>query len=608
MEAGALLGVKSVEGHVITLPGNTTWQNDNYFIIDRNYDYQDTDLTDAFTQYTLRVTAYPGGRIIVGPNLDLASALKRLYIKSITLILHSLSDIASDSDLTLSKVSWTEGTVGWTSVSGHIYELFLDGVSQGTVTATSTASTKRLGGLHNATTYQIVVKDTSNGNARVGAVYMTTASLWKNTNSTGQRFLSIGWDELSRTEFHGYTQAYELEVRTAANENAASLVYDIIPQSGYNSDMEHLFGNAGVMGLGIDKDEQYVPQGTITCDNYLIPMAVAVGGLHPATTYYVRIRTKKENAYTQYWYDAKNEVWNSRSVTDSHAFGDSAWSDFVPMTTDAAHIAPAGELLYCAFEDACVSQDFSNGAPGSLPYTYRASGGDLMSAPLAYDATGRTSSWTDLCFYPQNCTGHQFNTWNVGMIYNSGGIDGSKVVKGFKTTDPGNNRGGVRINNAEVGDLADWTCATECKAYMGQMALQSNVENPFLCTPALTDDYLGAKKLSPDGTSCTLSFHAVHIVYRAATASTTVKVFIWRASTSSWEASPVLTVPYSDIRPWGDADANDLWYYKNDYSKRTSKSFSTQLTLYPGDVIKIEADYRSTYYGVLIDDVRLVKN
>ena len=145
---------------------------------------------------------------------------------------------------------------------------------------------------------------------------------------------------------------------------------------------------------------------------------------------------------------------------------------------------------------------------------------------------------------------------------------------------------------------------------MGQLNLIAASGLPFLCTPALTDAYLGAKKLSPSGTACTLSFYAIHTQYWHNTfGPPALNVYVWRAAQGAWEDSPVATITLVNARAWGDTGVNDTWYYKNDYSKRPTRHHSVQLTLYPGDVIRLESTYDAhNDYGFIVDDILLVKN
>ncbi len=125
-------------------------------------------------------------------------------------------------------------------------------------------------------------------------------------------------------------------------------------------------------------------------------------------------------------------------------------------------------------------------------------------------------------------------------------------------------------------------------------------------SPKLTDSFLGAKKLSPTGTACTLRFFAVETLYRNASNSTVLTVRVWRAAQSRWE--DITSISATALRPWGDAEASDMYYYKNDYSKRPSKYFSVDMTLYPGDAVRLEHSKRHTGYGVIVDDIQLLRN
>lgn len=602
------LGVFSADGNITTLyPSEGTLYIDNrFFVVDKVYDSaspQSMVGVSTFAEYSFEVTAFPGSRIVVGADRTLPGTVAgqqcRLFVSEITLTLKSLSDVTADSDLTLSAVSWTQGTVGWTSESAHVYEVFLDGVSQGTVTASSTSSSMTLSSLSNGTTYLVSVVDNTSS-SEVGTVYMTTASLWQNANSTGQRFLSIGWTQMGRSNQHGDTQAYQVQVYDVSETEC---LLDFVPQpgQGYTS-VNYTYGNYGVLGYAWDKDltarldQGDVFGGSVKIDNYLLPTGVSVGGFDPGTSYKVRIRTLEEADY--YLYASKGEPGTQYTVT--HAFGTSAWSDFVTVSTDAARAAASDdELLWCGFEDCCIQQDYPNRVPGSVPFSYKE--GHLYSyAPLALSA--RADNWTTVCFYGSNAGGHQTNTWNLSDFRTN--IDGVTCLKGYATDEASTSRG---VNNVVVGDMTGWYCKAECKPRMGQLELIGI--SAFINSPALTDAYLGDKALSATGTACTLSFHAVMTQYRNTANGHDLLVRVWRASQSAWET--VRTITETEIQPWGDTGngVSDTYYWRNDYSKRASRRFSVPLTLYPGDAIRLETTH--TVDGgnsVLIDDILLVKN
>ena len=581
--------------------------------MDDNNDYKD---------YPLSLTAYSGNRIIIGPDRTTPGTSPgtqcRLYISEVTLTLTALDNIpTSQGALTLSKVSWTEGTVSWTSTSGQNYQVYIDGSAYGSqITASSGTTTQRITGLHNGTTYRVEVRNVTTS-ASVGSIYMTTASLWQNTNGVGQRFVSIGWSQLYRTTQGGSDQAYQVQVSKAQNAESANIVYDFVPQTGQLNGEDCVYGNNGISGKGTVKDGTSLNQGdvwggTLKCGNYMTPTGVSVGGLNGNTTYYVRVRTRASVTYSR----VASKGGAGSSVTVTHRFGDSDWSDWVPMKTEAAHTPAANELLYCAFEDACVQQDYSNRTGGTVPYAYP-NNYDVNQATLLY--SGKGAVWSNVCIYVLNKSGHLMDDWNLACSGTN--VDGTAALRGLLRTDAGNSRATVgNINNATVGDFGGWYCYAECRPRMGQIHLISNTASnaPFVNTPALTNDLLGAKALSPTGTACTLSFHAVYSTYRnsvgsgAGSYSVDLYVRVYRASNGAWEEEPAYTIAATDLKPYSDAGVSDTYYYKNDYSKRPSKHFSVPLTLYPGDAVKLEASHycsaEDMVYGIILDDILLVKN
>ncbi|MBQ7517123.1 MAG: hypothetical protein IJU13_01690 [Bacteroidales bacterium] len=609
------LGVSSVSGRITPItPDGGTYACDRRFIVDRTYDtaVQTLDDNDSFKDYTLSVTAYPGSRIIIGadrttPGTLPGSAQCRLYVSEITLTLTSLDAATTDGNLRLSNVSWSQGTVNWTSVSGNVYEVFLDEVSQGTVSATSTNSSKWIGSLHTGSTYEVKVVNTTTS-SEVGTILMTTASIWQNTNSTGQRFVSIGWDQLHRTTLSGSDQCYD--IRLSTSPGGSTFIYAGMPAAlqGATTDV-FLYGNAGVLGEAVKKgtstriNQGDAWGGTLTCDNFMNPMGISIGGLEPGTTYYVQISTTASNSFDVY--SGPGTKYGTYTLT--HSFGSSGWSDWIAVTTDSPHIPADNELLYCGFDDFCIQQDFANRTVGSLPFVW-GNGIDNDKTHLRWLDRGTT--WNTYTFYVFNRGGHQTDTFNLGEQTM---LDGQSVIRGFSPDETGNNRGGYgNINNVVVGDFAGWYCNQTSRPRMGQLHLLTDSESvkPFMRTPALTDAYLGeSKKLSPSGTSCTLSFHAVYSCYRNGNSTQFgLDVMVYRAKQAGWET--VNTIPASRLQPWGDDGVSDDLYNMNDYSKRPSKHFEVPLTLYSGDIIKLQTDqaYNDSLYGIIVDDILLVKN
>ncbi|MBQ7517125.1 MAG: hypothetical protein IJU13_01700 [Bacteroidales bacterium] len=619
------LEVRSLDGSVHHMTGYANGHS-RFFVRSKDYDKRQQTLSSNMEDYSFDIYAYPGCRILIGADREARGGTPgttqcRIYIDDVTLTLKALED-DTPSGLTLSKVSWTEGTVGWTSTSGNVYEVFLDGTSQGTVTAASATSTCRLTGLSNGKTYAVKVHNNTGG-MDVGTATLTTASLWQNTNSVGQRFVSVGWSQLHRNgpsinpALAGDYQAYQVQISKAENE--AQIIYDFVPEFGQQNTSEWtIFGNAGILGSGKQRDGvTYVPQGDVwggplTCDNYLTPTGVSVGGLSPNTTYYVRMRTKATHSYSVYKTQSVTPTGNKTIV---HYFGDSEWSDWVAIKTEPAHIPEANELLYCAFEDACVQEDYANRTCGSVPYVYKKNK-NVNQTQLSYEGHN-TDYWDEICFYSHNKGGHQFNTFNLATngVTN---VDGQEqALRGFWTSEPGHNREGVGyVNNALVGDFGGWFCNEQSRPKMGQIHLISNQSGlpPFVNTPALSDALLGAKALSPNGTACTLSFHAVYSTWRTSTGLNAVSLYVkvYRAAAGAWEETPAYTIPAASLQPYGEAGVSDVYYYKNDYSKRPSKHFRIPLTLYPGDAVRLEAsNYNSDgdeCYGIILDDILLVKN
>ena len=609
------IAIKSVDGKVTTLNGSDPYIDTRYFLVSNTFDTQTAEVsTSNYLNVTKDLTVYPGGRILIAgdrtqPGTTAGTDQCRLYVERVTLTLKSLSDASASGSLTFSNISYQSARVSFATTSGHTYQAYVngsandpDGNAIATITGNGSDKYIDLNKLYFGTTYQVRVHDVT-ASSDVGTGYVTTARIWQNTGSTGQRFVSIGWDQLFRTETGGTTQAYILEIW-----RGGSKILELNPiQPGQGNSEPTIFGNATILGAGSDKNGTSLDQGDaqggpLNCPNYLTPTGVSIGGLEPNTAYNIRVRPRNSVTYTRYYENDGTLLTADQTVAHSLSPTFKGTSpNTITVKTDAAHVAASNELLWCRFEDCCVQQDFSNRTVGSVPYGgSKDYGTTKTSLPLKLtDLTTLFESVTNpYCMYAHNTYGHQMNTWRLGVSTKN--IDGiSGAVKGYK---PGETTGG--LNNVVVGDFGGWYCNLTSKPRMGQLMLVTN-DVAFVNSPQLTDSYLGSNKLSPTGTACTLSFFAVETVQRQQAASATLTVKVWRNSLKSWEE--VGSISSGQLQPWGEEGVSDTDYYKNDYSKRPSKYFSVDMTLYPGDAVRLEHQKVDAKYGVIVDDIKLIR-
>lgn len=452
----------------------------------------------------------------------------------------------------VSEVAFSSARLHWKSNAKAVnYNVYVNGVKKETLPATT--FDYALAGLVTGADNQVTVEAVTASGAKASVeLSVKTCDVYEYEKSTGTSFLCIGWDAPVRQEVHGYTQAYQIQVW--ADEAMTQKVYDFVPEPGGNNTQTQLFGNGSYYG----KTQQ--PQGPdgLMCANYLTPTRVSVGGFYPNTTYYVRVRTLA--SHTQ-----------ANGTVLEHPWGDSAWSDLIPMTTDSEHVPAANEVIYGGFNDMCVQTDFLNSCLGAKNATSNSAiAWDKRPAQLFY-------------FYVNNHGQHQSNTY--GLSSNGTKIDG-------KTSCLTGNAAGV--GNTYVGDMAGWDWTVVTKPVMGAYLLEGN--GSFVGTPALTSD-----KLAAEGTDCSLSFKAglrVRMSDSYTATADALAVQVWRAATSTYET--IKTFKTSEILPFDLAKdtPTEVLY---DYGRNTLKC---EMKLHPGDNVEL-VTMISGY--IIVDDILVVK-
>ena len=466
-------------------------------------------------------------------------------------------DLVLAPEVTASKVAFSGCDIEWTSdglaQSFNIYvngELFKEGLSAETLSYHVT-------GLKTGVENTIEVEAVADEKAK-GEVKVTTKGVYEYEKSTGTSFLCIGWDAPIRDEMHGTTQAYQIQVW--ADEAMTTPVYDFVPEPGGNNSQNQLFGNGSYYGY-----TRKVQDGVTNCTNYLTPLRVSVGGFYPNTTYYVRVRTRA--SFTQ----ANGKVL-------AHPWGDSEWSDLVPMTTDAVHVPAANEVIYGGFNDMCVQHDFLNSCLGAKNATSNSAiAWDKRPAQLFY-------------FYHNNQGYHQASTF--GLASSGKRIDGSTTLAGYSNCaiHTGN---AVGTGNTYIGDMAGWVWTAWSRPLMGAYALDGTTT--FVATPALTSD-----KLSAEGTDCVLTFKASYrtrITDSYGADTDVLSIQVWRASASSYEV--ITTYKTAALVPF-DVTKDTATEVLNDYGRNT---FKLDITLHPGDNVEFVAKRSGS---IILDDILVV--
>lgn len=442
-------------------------------------------------------------------------------------------DLVLAPDVTASKVAFSGCDIEWTSdglaQSFNIYvngQLFKEGLSAETLSYHVTCLKT---GVENTIEVEAVADEKAKGEVKV-----TTKGVYEYEKSTGTSFLCIGWDAPIRDEMHGTTQAYQIQVW--ADEAMTTPVYDFVPEPGGNNKQDQLFGNGSYYGY-----TRKVQDGVTNCTNYLTPLRVSVGGFYPNTTYYVRVRTLA--SFTQ----ANGKVL-------AHPWGDSDWSELVPMETDATRVLGTNEIIYGGFNELCVQTDYPNNCLGAINKDKgTAIAWDKRPAQLFY-------------FYHNNQWQHQADTYKLASS--------GKKINGTTACLTGNAKG---TGNAYIGDMEGWDWKSNCRPAMGSLGLEG--DGAFVATPALTTD-----KLSEDGTDCTLTFKAgirIRINDTYTSTNDALLINVWRASTSAYET--IKTLKVADLLPFDVATATTTEVY-NDFVRN---NISCDMKLYPGDCVEL---------------------
>ena len=468
-------------------------------------------------------------------------------------------DLELAPEVSASKIAFSECDLEWTSdglaTSFNVYvngKKVQEGLSAETRSCHITGLTT---GVEN--TIEVEGVDAGGKTAKT-EVKVTTKGVYEYEKSTGTSFLCIGWDAPIRNEMHGYTQAYQIQVW--ADEAMTTPVYDFVPQGGGNNTQEQIFGNGSFYGYTRQPQD-----GVTNCTNYLTPLRVSVGGFYPNTTYYVRVRTLA--SFTQ-----------ANGVTLAHPWGDSEWSDLIPMTTDAVHVPAANEIIYGGFNDMCIQADFLNNCLGAKNAT--------SDSAIAWDKRPEQL----FQFYANNHGWHQASTF--GLASSGKRIDGSTTLAGYSNCaiHTGN---AVGTGNTYIGDMTGWVWTAWSRPLMGAYALDGTTT--FVATPALTSD-----KLSAEGTDCVLTFKASYrtrITDDYGPNTDVLGIQVWRAAKSEYEQ--ITTYKTSALVPF-DVTKDTATEVLNDYGRN---NFRLDIKLYPGDNVEFVAKRGGS---IILDDILVV--
>lgn len=461
--------------------------------------------------------------------------------------------------------AFTDAHLSWDAIeSADGYKVYVNDILAGDVNECSFTAK----GLQQGAECRIKVEAYNAYSSASSTVDLKTKGLRKSDVSTGTTFLCIDWDAVCRNGITGYDQAYQVQI--FEDEACTKQVYDFVPYDGQKM-INPCFGNSSYFGHTSQL------QDGLECVNYLTPTRVSIGGLYPATTYYVRIRTLKSISM-------KNGLGKA-NVTLTNSFGTSEWSQPVAMATDNERALDERTVFYTGFNDFCVQSDYKAWAPGAVPAGSIA-GTALGGCWIPWNHPNRNKS-IGFAFYPHGEGQHQTNTWNLTS-------DG-KHVDGTS----GNNTGGYLIGrakgsvNAITGDVAGWIFGRWARPFMGMVGLDgADNGSTIVCTPVIP-----AGRVDAAGSECTITFSAVARVRPQDNFSGTLQVNVWHAESKKWETIGI--VSSEALLPFTPGASESE--YKCDF---TGHVHTFKTTLKPGDAVEL----RTTKRGIiLVDDFTVVR-
>ena len=267
---------------------------------------------------------------------------------------------------------------------------------------------------HNST-HTVAIAKVDNGkvltSTKSAEVEFTTGRVFQVTHHTGTSFVCAGWDDVAigkenSTVYDETTKKWSIVAKTEASdrnvrgyriqlyaEDKTTLLYDEVP-----------FSSQVDWGGGISNSSWV---GKINGNNALLPSALTLGWLEPGKKYYFRVQTLSKpvvfNSVETGCYEP-----STAGYTVSSTRGGSAWSDFVEMTTDEAHVPSANEVLYESFDDMMFNSDIINGTTAAVP--------EFLTAEASKDTYNSRSSaelykaWADKPFAQRKFSEQGFNT------------------------------------------------------------------------------------------------------------------------------------------------------------------------------------------------------
>lgn len=488
------------------------------------------------------------------------------------------------------------------------YAFYVDGSETPVILTAEELNNGMYGGLiggqfaHN-TTHTVAVAKVVDGtpvaDSKSEAVEFTTGRIMQLTTNTGTKFISAGWDDVAigkenSTVYDETTKKWSIVVEDGTTdyrsirgyrvqlyaEDKTTLLYDEIPS---NSQIDYGGSYASSSWLG-----------KVGGNKQLIPTAISFGWLEPGKKYYIRVQTLAEPVIMNSPETGCFEP-NTAGYRVSSERGGCAWSEFVEVTTDPAHVASENEILYEGFDDMMYNGDIMNASPGVTPQI-------LTAATTNYQTRASADlykAWVAKPFAEREFTTHNFS--DPIHAYNLGLTDDARVDSNTP-----------RYLNAYAGSLEGWAIrgGGEDKRGIypsfGAVRLgQSNNATGYveLRTPALQSD-----KLSNDvDTKCIVTVKVSTSTTDKPNPAQILGIYHYRGDVTVDNSNKIYINQNADGTIKSEWTENYTWTDANNYKLRpTWFEVSTEMNLRNGDIISfdrpnVKYNGESNYYrGFLV--------
>jgi hypothetical protein len=392
--------------------------------------------------------------------------------------------------------------------------------------------------------------------AALGKVTMGNITVF--TKNLSPRHLGFEWDDVAGNANWTFdatidplTRTYKIELaKDAAFKN---IVYSFFTVNNYDATSTGSYSNTnwvGESGTPLLAAKPYANSNT----------NIELGQLEPSTTYYFRVRNAAGES-------VPSKITEGTIINMAAKTGKSTWSAVVKATTQAAHKAVSGELLFQGFDDHAVNCDHINCAAGAVP---------VVTTAYQYPWTGEWCVWAP-------GTGKRYDEIGASVVANFPGNDETSLdgLATYAMTDV-------------LPSMKGWFCAKACYPEQGALKIGGSAgQKNYIITPAfstLTGD-------TPVTISCDAG--AAH----ATSTPSILNIKIYRAATKTLENVTTFSLPASASILNPDGSGNG---YHNCVDMQP---YSVSATLSKGDYVLFECETVKTPVSnrLVIDNISIVK-